>query len=485
MGIQIKKFKAESLQKAIEEVRSELGDDAIILQTETIKEKGAFGLMPRALIEVTAAIERRDVASDTKAMTNTTAPTTVPDVSKTPVEKKPWLTRLGLLSVASDETKPKTPAARRKTEEAESWISSSATPSVSSGLTDTSKTRSNVQQLYAIKTFVEPLQKEIESLRSKVEASERNKAEKTSLLLTSNGVRKKVFDPLESEIHKLRNDLHFLMAEKRFAELELAPVYRKLYLYWISRGLTEVQVLAFFKNLEAQGINLEEVKGSDECILSALKSSIRQADVLSQPKERIVVLVGATGVGKTTTIAKLAAHEKLRLRRSVCVVSVDDYKIGAVDQLSHYARLLQVPFLKTRNDMSLEDQLTTQHADTIFIDTFGISPSDSERLEKLVKMLDFQDADLAKKVEVHLVVPAGVSGLDVHNLWESYKVLRPSYLIFTKWDETQSWGGMLATIMESQKPVSFLCHGQNVPDDMSLFSQESFISAVTDFNSSF
>ncbi len=474
MGIQIKKFRAATLQKAIEDVRDQLGDDAIILQTNTVKETKGLGLLSKTLIEVTAAIDRKDEpqknfhASEKNKMQKTAQASTA--VLENP--KRSWLNRLTGTSPAVSKQKTDAPV-----------VSKPAT--VVTEADDYPRKKNSdkpINQLYAIKTFIEPLEKEISGLRTKLDSlTEAPKSEIEFKKTASGATRKRVFDPLEGEIQKLRSELRLFMTEKRLDQEQMAPVYRQLIHFWTSKGLSHMQVLSFLQQLEKHGVDLKQGHDELNAISDELATSVHEANVFSTDKQRIVVLVGATGVGKSTTIAKMAAYEKIRLKRSVSLVSIDDYKIGGVDQMGHYSRLLEIPFLKSRNDMSLEEQIKMATGDTIFVDTFGVSPNDTDRLEKLMNALKFEDPEMASRVEIHLVMPVGISAQDVEEHLERFSVLDPQYLIFTKWDETQNWGGMLAAIMQSQKPVSFVCHGQNVPDDMSMFSQKSFIETVTNF----
>lgn len=152
--------------------------------------------------------------------------------------------------------------------------------------------------------------------------------------------------------------------------------------------------------------------------------------------------------------------------------------------MGHYARILEVPFVKFRPDVSLEELVKLQNADTIFIDTFGIAPRDHEKLERLQKMLNFNDVELTERLEIHLTIPVGIQANDIKTLLESFALLSPNYLLFTKWDETENWGGMLSAILQSKKAVSLITHGQDVPDDIALFSSQSFIQTVTAFETS-
>ena len=472
MGIQIKKYRASSLQGAIEEVRSDLGDDAIILQTETIRDP-KLGILGKTIVEVTAAIDRKDeirfhatVSDDGEEIQAATTPTPTKASTQAPQQKAGWWQALL--------PNKKQPAPVAATPVPASTRASATPKAPVSRVTKASGAPSgdSMSQLYAMKTFVEPLQKEIDTLKSKVGES--------GASVMARPARKKLQDPLEIEVQQLRTELNSFILEKRYEHMNLPKFCRQLIHFWTAKGMSGRQILTFLKEIENNGVDLRDDASALTSVSSALQSTVHEAPIFDKTGKRIVVLVGATGVGKTTTIAKMAAYEKMRLKRKVAFISIDDFKIGGADQMQNYARILEVPFLKSRKDVGLEDQIELLDADTIYIDTFGIAPKDTEKMKLLKSTLAFRNPELASRVELHLVVPVGIPQRDVKQFLASFEILAPEFLLFTKWDETENWGGMLSTILESRKPVSLVTYGQSVPDDMSVFSSRKFISTVTD-----
>lgn len=175
-----------------------------------------------------------------------------------------------------------------------------------------------------------------------------------------------------------------------------------------------------------------------------------------------IVLVGPTGVGKTTTLAKLAATWKLRHGLSVGVVTADTYRIAAVDQLRVYAGIMNLPLEvvsgpseMARACRALEDR------DVILIDTAGRSPRDNRRLEELRTLIGAATPD-----EVHMVVSATASPACLRTTLEQFGGLGPTHTILTKLDEAPSLGGMLAPVAGLQARLSYLTTGQEVPDQI-------------------
>lgn len=463
--MQIKKYKAASLQKAIEQVRTELGDGAIILQADPIK-SGPFG---KSGVEVTAALDRNDgpprfrmKLEDEDAERSLV--TSQSEESEQNKMKFGWNKLFGASKKKKEKQETK-PVAKPEASEVKEAVQKKLSEA---SRTKTNLNESSVGQMYAVKSLVDPLQKELEGLKKSFKES--LSQEKNQRLPSS--------AYLESEIQGLKKTLHSYITERKFEGTELPPYLKALHSYWQEHGMTEAQIWSFFSQFESHGVDLKSYTNENKYV-SVLENRIREADTLSNPAQKIVVLVGPTGVGKTTTIAKLAAFEKLKLGRSVGFITIDDFKIGGTDQISHYARILDVPFIKSRSDVSLEEQCDLLGTDTIFIDTFGASPKDEEKISSLRKILRFQNPNLASRVEVHLALPASINSRDVDLYIDSYSRLKPNFLIFTKWDETDNWGGMLATILSSGRPVSFVGHGQEVPDDLSVFSSSSFVHTVT------
>jgi flagellar biosynthesis protein FlhF len=176
-----------------------------------------------------------------------------------------------------------------------------------------------------------------------------------------------------------------------------------------------------------------------------------------------VALVGPTGVGKTTTLAKLAARAVRRFgSRQVAIVSLDTFRIGAEEQLSTYARLLGVPLYVAQAPEQLGEKLQDlQDCKVVLIDTPGMSPGD----ERLMASLDALGcrSDL---LDTWLVLPAGQQREDLEAAVHRFAPARPAALVLTKLDECTRLGGALSVAIEQKLPISVFCDGQKVPEDL-------------------
>lgn len=208
----------------------------------------------------------------------------------------------------------------------------------------------------------------------------------------------------------------------------------------------------------------------------AIERRIRTApEIGAYPNERrVVALVGPTGVGKTTTIAKLAANLRLRDKRRVGLITVDTYRIAAVDQLRAYADIIDLPMEVVTTPREMRDAVAKlADLDIVLIDTAGRSPHDEIQIQELKAMLAEARAN-----EIQLVLSSVANARHMMRLVEHFKTVGPTSILLTKLDEAMSHGHLLPLICTSDLPVSYTTHGQNVPDDIQPADPTRLIEAV-------
>jgi flagellar biosynthesis protein FlhF len=176
----------------------------------------------------------------------------------------------------------------------------------------------------------------------------------------------------------------------------------------------------------------------------------------------VVALIGPTGVGKTTTIAKLAAKLKLDENRKVGLITIDTYRIAAVDQLKKYADIIGSPLKVVASPEDLRQAVASMRdCDFVLIDTAGRSPKDALKLNELKTFLD-----AAEPEEVHLVLSTVVSRESLDLAIDCFSKVRLDKLIFTKLDEARHVGAVLGVVRSVGKPLSYITVGQDVPADI-------------------
>jgi flagellar biosynthesis protein FlhF len=217
----------------------------------------------------------------------------------------------------------------------------------------------------------------------------------------------------------------------------------------------------------AEGLEPDEFHNPD-AVRDALRDAVESCLPIAPPiavvpgARRVVALVGPTGVGKTTTVAKLAANFKLVHGLRPGLVTVDTFRIAAVEQLRTYAEIIDLPLAVANSPGEMRraiDELGD--VDLVLIDTAGRSPRDEVRIRELADFLIE-----AKPDEVHLVLSAVAGERSLRAAVERFAVARADRLILTKLDEADGLGGVLAVIGQANRPVSYLTTGQAVPDDI-------------------
>ena len=240
------------------------------------------------------------------------------------------------------------------------------------------------------------------------------------------------------------------------------PVLQKL----VATGLTSEFIQGLAEDLSAAGKDLGGSAAS-ETLRNYLYWKLMEAVDVTGPVtdgRKIWVFIGPTGVGKTTTLAKLAAHYTLKARKKIGLVTIDTFRIGAVDQLKTYAQILNVPLEVATRPEELKrilEQNTQQ--DLLLVDTVGRSPRDSAHLEELGAFLSVHP-----QMENHLLLSATTKESDMGRIVQRYSLAPIQSYIFTKLDETEDYAPLFNQILRDRKPVSYLTHGQNVPEDIEL-----------------
>ncbi len=241
---------------------------------------------------------------------------------------------------------------------------------------------------------------------------------------------------------------------------ELAPIYGRLLEAEAPEPLARALV-----RLAAELSTPEELETAGDAA-RAVRRTLADSLAVAPPvgplagTRRVAALIGPTGVGKTTTIAKLAANLKLQSGVRVGLLTIDTYRIAAVEQLKTYADIIDVPLVvgaDAPSALRAIDELGS--VDLILVDTAGRSPRDEAGLRELTELL----AELGPD-EVHLVLSAAASARNLRAAVDRFAPARPDRLILTKLDEAETFGPLLAVVGRTDRPVAHLTTGQSVPD---------------------
>ena len=217
-------------------------------------------------------------------------------------------------------------------------------------------------------------------------------------------------------------------------------------------------------------------RGADieKLLFGALAGAVETAAELSASGKRAAVFMGPTGVGKTTTLAKLAALLKFRDRRKVGLITLDTYRMAAVDQLQMYARIMDAPIEALSDPKGLVPALKRfGGCDMVLIDTSGRNHRDREQMREL-EQLCRRKADL----NTYLVLSATTGSDGLRDAIDRYAGLPVDSLVFTKVDEGASFGNIFSALAYSGKPLAYITTGQRVPEDIEAATGEKMASLV-------
>jgi flagellar biosynthesis protein FlhF len=191
-----------------------------------------------------------------------------------------------------------------------------------------------------------------------------------------------------------------------------------------------------------------------------------------------MMFVGPTGVGKTTTIAKLAARYAFKKDKKykVGIITLDTYRIGAVEQLMTYARMMKLSIEAVVDPSDFVEALNRlRNNDIILIDTVGSSQHDKEKVDKIKSFLSI---NTFASIDVNLVLSATTKYEDLKDIYENFSILDVDTLVFTKLDETQKIGNIFSLVYDVKKPISYFSVGQEVPDDLRIASNEFLVDTM-------
>lgn len=195
---------------------------------------------------------------------------------------------------------------------------------------------------------------------------------------------------------------------------------------------------------------------------------------LGSKSPRVIFFIGPTGVGKTTTIAKLASLLAVNHKKKVALLTTDTYRIAAAEQLKTYANILEVPFkvVYTTEEMN-ESVKKYSDVDYILVDTAGHSHNNEDQKDSMKSFIDCIDEELEK--DVYLVLSATTKYRDLLSIADAYSKITEYKLIFTKLDETTTLGNLFNLCMHTKSSMSYVTCGQNVPDDIEVFSPQTTV----------
>jgi flagellar biosynthesis protein FlhF len=424
-----KKIIADTMPLALKMVRQQLGDNAIIVNTRPIKNGGVLGLFRKQKYEVTAySIETESVLPERPFM----------------IEPK-----RGAQPTIPTEFKQQEPM----TKDIENNISSYS---------------QNPQKLYnfyaqSAKVEEESPSKIAEPIESPSIVTAPTVDVTSSSKLTEQTEQN---EPLLDELKHMRKMMmNFMMNNQDSKTLPsgLVKWINRLKAQGVTEEVNEYIISCLMKKFETiTGVPDEEIQQEIETIIQGIfQKRIPESNVIKE-STRIINVVGPTGVGKTTSIAKLATEQILKQKRRVAMITTDVYRIGAVEQLKTYAGILNVPIEVVRSAEELEQALINlKNFDLIYMDTTG-------RNYKEIKYLETVNEFLKQPIESenYLALSLTTKYEDIQILLERFLDSPVKKVILTKFDETSSYGAILNIAFHFPYQIAYITNGQSVPEDI-------------------
>lgn len=461
------------MKEAMEQVKDALGRDAVILHTKKYKDGGFLGYRSKEIVEVTAAVEddavpgaKKRKKAATRAETETPSAPVAPMVPNTVLTQyKTHGTEQGVEIAAQGAAQP--PAFSAFGEESFKEFmptapGEAATPQKAPADGQQEKPRiikANPPQVQEDLPPVneEPLSREEPSPAEEPEepkGSQREDAEK--------------IQKLEDELAQMKALLAQVMSrEQPEGNISLQEALR--------RQDVEPEILDDMAAHSGAGETLADVYSSEarNTLCSYLKRVVKCSEGVQLPSHgsRIVAVIGPTGVGKTTTLAKIAARFVLEQGVSVALITADTYRISAVEQLKTYSDIIGLPLEIVYSPEELRMAIR-KYSDKklILIDTAGRSQHNDYQMKELRELLKANS-----RIEKHLVISATTKNKDAADILEKFSGCKPDRVIFTKVDETSSVGLVLNLLYEKNIALSYLAYGQSVPDDIAPASVEKLV----------
>ncbi|KMT21715.1 flagellar biosynthesis protein FlhF [Clostridium cylindrosporum] len=284
---------------------------------------------------------------------------------------------------------------------------------------------------------------------------------------------------VEKEINELKKMIENLGSKTASSYLEVAATLThntksKTIQYLSSKGVDNELLGEIESSIKLLIESSDEVVRDNDIEKRALDSIVNLIDIRDEEEERIKVLIGPTGVGKTTTIAKLASMYTLYKRKKVGLITLDTYRIGAVEQLKTYAEILNIPFEVVISSKDVEQALDRMsNCDIVLVDTTGRSSKNFMQISEIRNLVKEFNPD-----SIHLVLSVTTKDKDMKSIIENYSTLNYQSIILTKVDETDEYGGILNSLYYSKMPIAYICNGQDVPDDIEVPSKDKIYNIV-------
>ena len=388
----VKKYTAPTEKQAIIQAKEDLGAGAVVLNVKTIKQRGISRLFKKDYVEITAALEEKELANNVSERKNPSS-----------------------LNMAANLDTEGYNAFRNQNEKI--------------------------------------IEEKLDNLHSLLKDQMNKKTEEE----TEENISK--YKPAKPQEEKVQES-----ESSNFKYLKL--IYGKLLDSEIDEKLANIIVEDIESSLKKES-NIDSIISA---VYQKIILKLGEASLINEEegKQKVVFFMGPTGVGKTTTIAKLASEFILNKKKKIALITADTYRIAAVEQLNTYGGILDAPVFVIYTPTEIVEGIKHfADYDMIFVDTAGRSHKNAQLIEELEEMfVNIEKSDLDVDIEKYLVLSATTKYHDLLKITDAYKKIKDYKLLFTKLDETDAFGNILNIRHITGASLSYTTCGQNVPNDI-------------------
>ncbi|MBO5372499.1 MAG: flagellar biosynthesis protein FlhF [Lachnospiraceae bacterium] len=417
----IKKFQGKTQEEAIDKAKAEFGEQTVIMSIKEIKPRGLFQIFKKSTFEVTAAVEEKESAVDsTVALKNMQKSHETINVTADEPIQIPLASKKDIAQVEAEQS-------------AIEFIRKNASLLKNEDMGNAERIEEKLENLQSILEKQLSAEKKETAKEHEIVKTDTKKNESLAFIkvlyetLIDNEVNEKYVNQIMDELEKVNWN-------GSSVDYILSNVYQKMIL----------------KFGESHGI---EVNGK---------------------KPKVVFFIGPTGVGKTTTIAKIASKLKVEQEKKVAFLTADTYRIAAAEQLRTYANILDTSLNVIYSAEELNSAIEKlQNYDVVMVDTTGFSHKSTNQKDETKNLV--QSVDEQYDTDVYLVLSATTKYKDLIEICDVYKEISDYKLIFTKLDETTTYGNILNIKLYSGAEVAYIASGQSVPDDIEVLNSQKIV----------
>ncbi len=454
--MKIRRYTCKDMQEALIKVKMDLGSEAVIMNSKKVKPKGFLGLFKKPLIEVVAAIDDDYVRPGRSNFNQRQAPTYGAYHPQPAPEK--YIT-------TSEQAAGSTPGLSERYTKSESAAVLAKNPE---------QTREN-QKISELEDKVKNMESMLDKIYQVVQSNKVPEATKADDITVKEAEEQAVANKTAAErieIAEEKND-----ESENFTTFEGSPLLElrnTLFEKDVEPKLIE-KILEKIRERGGQSLKKEEVFQLAAKVLAASLGEPEPIKLIEDKKPQIAIFLGPTGVGKTTTLAKIAADFTFR-HKKVGLITADTYRIAAVEQLKTYAEILNLKVTVVYSPGEVKEAIESlKDNDLILIDTAGRSHKNKKHFDELKALVSAADAD-----ETYLVISSNISRIAVREILEYYAFIKNYKLLFTKLDESPAAGVILNARYMTGKPLSYTTAGQSVPDDLDIANVRQLVAGLLD-----